>query len=275
MAKQTWWERLIALFTDRIDEIGTVQLTALQALLEAVRVNLVRELASAGDQPLTVGLVDALISRMTRDVQTVERQLPGLADTALTGAAEAGAEAADALAAQADIARMPTQRVERTKLGILADYNAELIRRGVTDSVRADIANYIRQAYLTGRSPFDVMRDVASLDIDPLQFGSRMNRAEVIVRTELGKLSNQVEYERVQRYQAGDDQAWMKKWRSARDKRVRPTHVAADAAPAVAFNDDFLVGGHKARYPHDPQLPAKEVVNCRCVALYIPPGVSL
>jgi hypothetical protein len=53
-------------------------------------------------------------------------------------------------------------------------------------------------------------------------------------------------------------------WVSMKDDRVRPTHVKADGQ-RVYGNQPFLVGGHYGMYPCDPQLPAKETSECRCV----------
>lgn len=55
-------------------------------------------------------------------------------------------------------------------------------------------------------------------------------------------------------------------WYAALDNRVRDTHVIAHGqwAPITGW---FEVGGHLARMPGDPNLPAEEVVNCRCTTL--------
>jgi hypothetical protein len=52
-------------------------------------------------------------------------------------------------------------------------------------------------------------------------------------------------------------------WDATLDGRTRATHGAADGQ---ARGDDgfFNVGGYKAQYPGDPNLPAEESINCRC-----------
>jgi hypothetical protein len=60
-----------------------------------------------------------------------------------------------------------------------------------------------------------------------------------------------------------------KVWQSSEDARVRPTHAAADGQ-RVDMNALFDVGGAQMRFPRDPNGPAKEVINCRCVVLYEP-----
>lgn len=51
------------------------------------------------------------------------------------------------------------------------------------------------------------------------------------------------------------------------DKRTRLTHVEADSQQ-VGIKDDFIIGGYKAKFPRDPNLPAEESINCRCIADY-------
>ena len=57
-------------------------------------------------------------------------------------------------------------------------------------------------------------------------------------------------------------------WLSRRDAKVRETHIEADGQIVVG-NNPFTVGGHKADYPCDPKLPAKERCNCRCVVVTV------
>lgn len=58
------------------------------------------------------------------------------------------------------------------------------------------------------------------------------------------------------------------RWVTERDERVRPTHVTADT-DTVPFGELFTVGGSPARFPGDPNLPAKERFNCRCHLAYV------
>jgi hypothetical protein len=51
------------------------------------------------------------------------------------------------------------------------------------------------------------------------------------------------------------------------DMKTRPTHVEADGQQ-VGIKDDFIIGGYKAKYPRDENLPAEESINCRCIADY-------
>jgi SPP1 gp7 family putative phage head morphogenesis protein len=59
-----------------------------------------------------------------------------------------------------------------------------------------------------------------------------------------------------------------KEWLSSRDGRVRPSHVAADGQ-RVGVGDTFEVGEAHLTGPGDTHGPAKEVINCRCVAIAV------
>jgi len=52
-------------------------------------------------------------------------------------------------------------------------------------------------------------------------------------------------------------------WSSTKDGVTRQTHRMADGQKRNK-EGYFIVGGFKALYPHDPNLPAREVINCRC-----------
>lgn len=53
-------------------------------------------------------------------------------------------------------------------------------------------------------------------------------------------------------------------WRSAADVRVRDSHVALNGT-SVGYGEAFTApSGARIMYPHDPNAPAEEVINCRC-----------
>lgn len=52
-------------------------------------------------------------------------------------------------------------------------------------------------------------------------------------------------------------------WQTRGDDRVRPSHQAL-AGTVIPIGGTFDVGGHAAKYPGDPSLPASERAGCRC-----------
>lgn len=93
-------------------------------------------------------------------------------------------------------------------------------------------------------------------------------RALTIARTETGILANSIRFETLR--QEGVEQH---EWVTAGDDNVRPTdkptppgegnHRAVDGQ-VVNIGEPFNNG---LRYPNDPDGPAAEVINCRCVAV--------
>ena len=63
----------------------------------------------------------------------------------------------------------------------------------------------------------------------------------------------------------------VKEWGATEDERTRLTHKFADHQ-TTEMDEPFIVGGFFMMYPGDPVGPPKEVINCRCVALYWPKG---
>lgn len=61
----------------------------------------------------------------------------------------------------------------------------------------------------------------------------------------------------------------IKEWACTEDDRTRQSHLDANGQQ-VEMDEYFSVGSSQLMYPGDPNGPAEEVINCRCVALYRP-----
>lgn len=61
-----------------------------------------------------------------------------------------------------------------------------------------------------------------------------------------------------------------KTWITLADSRVRESHRAVNGR-SVLLNEPFIVGGARLMFPGDTSLgaPIREIINCRCSALYI------
>lgn len=99
-----------------------------------------------------------------------------------------------------------------------------------------------------------------------------LSRGKMIARTERGAAIN-----------AGRQEAWqqaidktgldpsriVKEWRhSSRMMYPRDAHVAASGDIVRGLNGTFTINGYTCQYPHDPSLPASEVINCGCQVRY-------
>lgn len=61
-----------------------------------------------------------------------------------------------------------------------------------------------------------------------------------------------------------------KRWTATNDPRTRATHVQA-SGQTVPMDEDFTVGGRAMGYAGDPRGGASNVINCRCVIVYVSP----
>lgn len=99
-----------------------------------------------------------------------------------------------------------------------------------------------------------------------------LSRGKAIARTERGLAVNQGAYS-----------AWVqaaerlgvpyssirKKWKhNGSHMYERLEHIALGNQPSIPLPQSFIVGGYNAQYPHDPNLPAGEVINCDCTVVY-------
>ncbi len=100
-----------------------------------------------------------------------------------------------------------------------------------------------------------------------IERGNAVNiiRARVIARTEIVSASNAGS-------QAGADSTGLlleKIWIATPDERTRPTHWELNETK-IGMNEWFDVGDGEAQFPGDPNLPAEEAINCRCVIVHEP-----
>jgi uncharacterized protein with gpF-like domain len=84
-------------------------------------------------------------------------------------------------------------------------------------------------------------------------------RSRTVARTEMGMASQAGQLEGMS---ASGVVKW-KQWNTSRDAAVRDSHLIDGAS--VPLQDEFILGsGNHAMHPLDRNLPAEDVVNCRC-----------
>jgi len=146
----------------------------------------------------------------------------------------------------------------------LQEVGAEEVRR-IAETTRKDIVGILEDAREDGLG----VEEMAKLLEDEISEVNR-RRGRVIARTEVITASNKAS-------QHGAKQTGLtleKEWFDSNDARVRRSHRAVDGQ-RVPMDDVYTwtspeVGQVSARFPADPQLPAAERINCRCVELHHP-----
>lgn len=95
-------------------------------------------------------------------------------------------------------------------------------------------------------------------------------RARRIARTETHTAYERGSYEQARATQALGIEIVVE-WGATEDDKTRPDHAAADGQ-IVDLGKTFTVGGEAMRFPGDPRASARQIINCRCSALYYPKG---
>lgn len=93
-------------------------------------------------------------------------------------------------------------------------------------------------------------------------------RAARIARTETHSASSFASHEYNKKIGSQLDQTLYKKWVSVADGRTRSSHANANGQ-VRSMDEDFEINGALMKYPSDPRGGAKNVINCRCVVVYV------
>lgn len=120
------------------------------------------------------------------------------------------------------------------------------------------VRDVITQARTEGVGVSEIARRIRA---DAFDGSITRTRAQTIARTETVGALNEGAYTAAQT--SGVMRS--KRWLSQRDGRVRESHVEAEEAGWIGLDAVFPNG---LTYPHAPDAPAAEVVNCRCAMLY-------
>lgn len=131
--------------------------------------------------------------------------------------------------------------------------------------INTTTADALRATLQQGEGAGETLRKLTARVQDVFDDAST-SRAVTIARTEVVGSMNEANY--VAAAQA--NLQLTKEWLATDDDRTRPDHADADGQE-VAMDDFFDVGGYDMLYPGDPDGPAEEVINCRCVTLYNSP----
>lgn len=129
----------------------------------------------------------------------------------------------------------------------------------ITETTKKRIREILEQANQEGWGVDKTVKEIGDKDISKM-------RAEVITRTESVRATNLGAMTGA----ASRGLKLNKRWIAVGDSRTRPDHKYLNGQE-IAFEDKFRTPeGYQLMYPGDPEGPAKEVINCRCVLGFIP-----
>ena len=163
--------------------------------------------------------------------------------------------------------------VSDTTLRIAQAHSASEIK-GVTDEQLRRINRELSQAVLGGRTWPELLKNIGTNLDGPSVFGTMKTRVETIVRTESANIFNwgfQARGNQLAEQLPGMRKKWIHRHGGgmailpgAKGRKgvytPRPAHLDLDGR-SIPWKEDFMVNGWPAFGPHDPRLPASEVVN--------------
>lgn len=224
-----------------------------------------------------------LLREVNALIVSFQRQLTHTMTRHVDTAANAGDAAVldDAQAAGLDVP-LSYSGVSPTLVRTASEYSASLIT-GLTDEARNAITRAVRLAALGGMDTTTLIDRIGRNLSDASVFTSLSARAEAIARTEVSRVYSMSKHDQATELAArypGMKKVWQHSTSAPRASAhqrstARANHVRlseeTNASP-IPFEQDFDLGDFTARYPHDPLLPASEVVNCRCVLRLVAPN---
>lgn len=267
------YERRIAQIQRDVLRLEDRAVRDLNAFLAELRARTVADLALIpNDGGWPVHRLSALVTEIDQArVALAQRLALTLRDTTRQ-AYEIGTTAqASALALSTDQI-MVSRAINANDLFLAQALYPDLVKR-VSDDFRTRAAREITITVAGAQTPQQAMTKIAGLlKVEGVGgAGVIAAQAETVVRTEIMKvyaIADAIQHERI----AADTPDIRKYWVATKDRRTREDHLEAwsryrpgGSTGPIRVDEDFIVGGEKAKAPHDPRLSRKQVVRCRCV----------
>jgi hypothetical protein len=231
-------------------------------ILEAVRKKVIADIATAPDGSFTsyrqsqiLGEIDRLLNEAGSTIKT---------DLA-AGIGNSWDEGVSMLPSMARGAG-----VTLTTFGI-SNHLTEQIRdftwgkiSGLTNDAQAKIRAEITMGILGQKTPQEIASAIAGTLERPGIFASIAARAEVIVKTEMGRafsMAHQAGLESALDTLPGLQKMWL---HAGHPKTPRIPHLNLNGN-TTPVDTPFLVGSIAMMYPRDPKAPVGEIINCGCM----------
>lgn len=242
-------------------KLETKSVKEIRALVEKLRLELASELAISNWSLVKIDEIKMLINSLTLQFQNA-------AMTSINGSLEKAfikgiKQVDDVLMSTKDMVIMPY--LDREILEISQSMAADLITN-ISSEMANKINTQIRLALMGNETPLDAMKKLESF-LPPLRnrkwTGTIPGRAENIVRTEMSRVNNTANLERMKMV-AEKNPEYGKQWLGSHKPTSRPAHTAKEDLGVVPMDYEYTVNGYKCNGPHDPRLPASEVCMCGC-----------
>ncbi len=131
----------------------------------------------------------------------------------------------------------------------------------ISDTTRNRINTAIEEGISSGQTPDEIAAEIESTIGDDIGDW----RSDVISATEIHGASQFGSLEAAK----GLGIDLKKQWVATNDERTRDDHAAMNDTDPVDMDGTFTVGEDEMQYPGDPAGSPAQVVNCRCVLVYV------
>lgn len=140
-------------------------------------------------------------------------------------------------------------------------------REFVLSGIPLNISKKIERIIIAGREESLTLAQIAS-NITNYVIPISRSRAALIARTETHSAASYANHTYHDQVRNNLGMNMFKEWVATGDARTRSTHAEANGQ-RVHMDDKFQVGGSEMSYSGDSAGGAKNVINCRCVIIYV------
>ena len=243
--------------------------TAVRRILDEVRKQIIGDIASAPADSFTGYRQQQMLGSINRLISDAEVSMRMEINQGLIDSYDAGKTM---LSQMATVGSNVTLTTFGISTGILDQIQAFTWGKisGITNDAQAKIRSEITLGLLGQKTPHEISSAIAGTLERPGIFKSISARAEVIVKTEMGRtfsMAAQSSFENALDSLPDLEKMWLHAGHP-KSPRIYHLHLNGEVKPVDA---PFLVGSVIMRYPRDPKAPISEVINCGCMHVpYMP-----
>lgn len=139
----------------------------------------------------------------------------------------------------------------------------ELFLAGISQSLSNRVDRIIKEGREEGLTLVEIARNI-DRKVRPI---TRV-RAATIARTETHNAASRAHHRYYEEVSKDLGSKIVKRWASTNDARTRSAHQIANGQTRD-MEDDFIVGGLPMSHAGDPKGGPANVINCRCVIIYV------
>ena len=237
---------------------------AVRQILTELRSQVVLEIATAPAGTFTGYHYQQMLQELNRQLATAETKIRVETSAGISDSWEAGRDMLPQMAQTGSSITLSSYGISSHLVDQIRDFTWGKVS-GITNDLQGKIRAELSLGVLGGKTPQEIAASIAgSLGDRPGVFGTVSYRAEVIVKTELGRtfsMASQASMENAAATLPELQKMWL---HAGHPKSPRIYHLNLNGA-IKPVEQPFLVGSISMMYPRDPKAPIGEIINCGCM----------